>query len=133
MIDPTAQIDADERHENQSRCMICGGLTIKQFVLNNCHRHKDDCIAHLRLALKQMKSLAEAGVRGKSAAEHRVSEIALKRERIETEILALKPFAKDYDTVRQSNDACVATGAHDALRWALGLAEESVSEALMRS
>ena len=133
MIDPTAQLDADERHENQSRCMVCGGLTIKQHTLNNCHRHKDDCIAHLRLALKQMQSLAEAGVRGKSAAEHRVSAIALKREQIESEISALKPFAEDYDTVRQSNDTCLAAGAHDALRWALGLAEESISEVLTRS
>ncbi len=54
------------------------------------------------------------------------------REQIELEILALEPFAKDYDTDRQSNDTCLAAGAHDALRWALGLAEESISEVLTR-
>jgi hypothetical protein len=50
------------------------------------------------------------------------------RTEIEAEIAALAPIAKDYDTKRQSNDTCVATGAHDALRWALGLAEEPISE-----
>jgi len=133
MIDPTAQLDADERRNAEARCMICGGLTIKQHVLDNCHRHKDDCIGHLRLALKQSQSLCEAAVLGKAAAERRVSAIALKREQIESEVLALEPFAKDYDTVRQSNDTCLATGAHDALRWALGLAEESISQVLMQS
>jgi hypothetical protein len=54
-------------------------------------------------------------------------------EQIEAEILALKPFAKDYDTERQSNNTCLAAGAHDALRWALGLAEDSISEALTRT
>jgi len=122
-----------ERHVNQSRCMVCGGSMVKLNVLNNCHRHKDDCIAHLRLALKQLQSIADAAVRGKAAAEHRVSAIALKREQIEAEILSLQPFAEDYDTVRQSNDTCLATGAHDALRWALGLAEESISEVLTKS
>jgi hypothetical protein len=47
---------------------------------------------------------------------------------IEAEIDRLKTTAQDYDTVRQSNDACVAAGAHDALRWALGLAESPISE-----
>lgn len=114
MIDPTAQLDADERHAAEVRCMICGGLMIKQHVLNNCHRHKDDCIGHLKLAFQQVQSLA------------------LKREEIQAEIAVLEPFAKDYDTVRQSNDTCLATGAHDALRWALGLAEQSISEVLTR-
>jgi hypothetical protein len=50
------------------------------------------------------------------------------RTEIEAEIATLAPIAKDYDTERQSNDTCVATGAHDALRWALGLAEEPISE-----
>lgn len=51
-------------------------------------------------------------------------------EAIQAEIHALEPIAKDYDTEKQSNDTCLATGAHDALRWALGLAEESISEFL---
>jgi hypothetical protein len=41
-------------------CMICGGPMIKQHVLNNCHRHKDDCIGYLKLALKQSQALYEA-------------------------------------------------------------------------
>ena len=49
---------------------------------------------------------------------------------IEAEIEALKPLAWNYDTDRQSNDACLAAGAHDALRWVLGLAENSISENL---
>ncbi len=51
---------------------------------------------------------------------------------IEAEIAALESAAKDYDTERQSNDTCLAAGAHDALRWALGLAENSISEYLER-
>lgn len=49
------------------------------------------------------------------------------RAEIEAEIKALEPIAKDFDTERQSNDTCVAAGAHDALRWLLGLAEDSIS------
>jgi hypothetical protein len=49
---------------------------------------------------------------------------------IEAEIEVLKPIASDYDTDKESNDTCIATGAHDALRWALGLAENSISEIL---
>ena len=52
------------------------------------------------------------------------------RTEIEAEIEALKPIAKDYDTEKQSNDTCLAAGAHDALRWLLGLAEDSISESL---
>lgn len=52
------------------------------------------------------------------------------RAEIEAEIESLKPIAKDYDTDRQSNDTCLAAGAHDALRWALGLAEDSISDTL---
>ena len=52
---------------------------------------------------------------------------------IEAEIEALSPIAKDYDTEKQSNDTCVAAGAHDTLRWILGLAEESVSKTLRSS
>ncbi len=55
------------------------------------------------------------------------------RAEIEAEIEALQPIAKDYDTDQQSNDTCVATGAHDALRWLLGLAEHSISENLKKS
>ena len=50
------------------------------------------------------------------------------RQEIEAEIKSLESTAKDYDTDRQSNDTCVATGAHDALRWVLGLAEAPISE-----
>lgn len=50
------------------------------------------------------------------------------RKRIAEEIEALKWCASDYNTVRQSNDTCVTAGAHDALRWAIGLAETPVSE-----
>lgn len=51
---------------------------------------------------------------------------------IRAEIEALKPHTVDYDTALQSNDTCVAVGAHDALRWALGLAENPVSEHLKK-
>lgn len=52
------------------------------------------------------------------------------RAEIEAEIQRLKSVAKDYDTERQSNDTCLAAGAHDALRWALGLAEDSIADSL---
>ena len=52
------------------------------------------------------------------------------RREIEAEIEALAQIAKDYDTEKQSNDTCLAAGAHDALRWLLGLAETSISESL---
>lgn len=52
------------------------------------------------------------------------------RYEIEEEIDALSPIAKDYDTDKQSSDTCLAAGAHDALRWALNLAENSISETL---
>ncbi len=55
----------------------------------------------------------------------------LDETKIKTEIKALDPIAMDYDTERQSNDTCVAAGAADALRWALGLAEASVSESIL--
>jgi len=56
--------------------------------------------------------------------------ISKSRMEIEAEIAALAPIAKDYDTEKQSNDTCLAVGAHDALRWLLGLAEDSISETL---
>ena len=49
---------------------------------------------------------------------------------IEREIERLTLEAKNYDTEKQSNDTCLAAGAHDALRWALGLAEDSIADAL---
>lgn len=52
------------------------------------------------------------------------------RKEIEAEIARLAPAAKDYDTEKQSNDICLACGAHDALRWALGLAEDSIADHL---
>ncbi len=51
---------------------------------------------------------------------------------IQAEIEALDPIARNYDTT-QSSDTCVAAGAHDALRWVLGLAEASISEKLQGS
>ena len=59
----------------------------------------------------------------------KVSLVKTRRE-IEAEIEALAPIAKDYETEQQSNDTCLAAGAHDALRWLLGLAETSISESL---
>ena len=59
----------------------------------------------------------------------KVSLVKTRRE-IEAEIEALAQIAKDYDTEKQSNDTCLAAGAHDALRWLLGLAETSISESL---
>ena len=56
--------------------------------------------------------------------------VAKSRAEIESEIAALAATAKDYDTERQSNDTCLAAGAHDALRWLLGLAEAPISETL---
>jgi hypothetical protein len=49
---------------------------------------------------------------------------------INAEIKSLEKRAKDYDTESQTNDTCLAVGAHDALRWALGLAETPISEVL---
>lgn len=49
---------------------------------------------------------------------------------ISLEISALEIEAQKYDTAEQSNDTCVAVGAREALRWALGLAETSISETL---
>jgi len=33
----------------------------KQITMNGCHRFKDDCIAHLRLAVKQLEPRAAFG------------------------------------------------------------------------
>jgi hypothetical protein len=52
------------------------------------------------------------------------------RAEITAEIEALVPEAAAYGTELQSNDTCLAAGAHDALRWALGLADVSISENL---
>ena len=54
-------------------------------------------------------------------------------EEILREIASLKPLAEDFDTERQSTNSCVAAGAHDALRWALGVAEQPLSEHLFPS
>lgn len=54
------------------------------------------------------------------------------RLEIEAEIEALKPLANGYDTDTESRDTILAAGAHDALRWALGLAEDSIFESLTR-
>lgn len=55
------------------------------------------------------------------------------REQIESEIASLNPMAKDYDRPEETHDTILAAGAHDALRWALGLAESSISETIRRS
>ena len=62
--------------------------------------------------------------------EMQKSSLVKTRHEIESEIEALAPIAKDYDTEKASNDTCLAAGARDALRWLLGLAEASISETL---
>lgn len=52
------------------------------------------------------------------------------KEEIDQEILNLNPIARDFDTELQSDSTCIAAGAHDALRWVMGLSEESISEKL---
>jgi hypothetical protein len=49
---------------------------------------------------------------------------------IEAEIDALVPLCIGYDTETQTDNTGLAVGAHDALRWALGLAEESISQVI---
>lgn len=51
---------------------------------------------------------------------------------ISLEISALESEASKYDTEAQSSLTVLCVGAHDALRWALGLAEESISESIER-
>lgn len=67
-------------------------------------------------------------------AEQRARIAELERRRsvadISEEIALLAVVAKDFDTELQSDDTCVAAGAHDALRWSLGLAEESISDSM---
>jgi hypothetical protein len=48
------------------------------------------------------------------------------------EIVALAEYGPDFDTANQTTDTCIAVGAHDALRWALGFAETPLSEYLYR-
>lgn len=50
------------------------------------------------------------------------------RGEIELEIKLLAAIAKDIDTEFQSNDTRIAAGAHDALRWALSLSNEPLSD-----
>ena len=49
---------------------------------------------------------------------------------IQAEIIALGPGSEDYDTECQTDRTSISVGAHDALLWALGLAEAPVSELL---
>jgi hypothetical protein len=44
------------------------------------------------------------------------------------EIAALDAEASKYDTAEQTDVTLIAAGAHDALRWALGQAEQPISE-----
>jgi hypothetical protein len=64
--------------------------------------------------------------------DHKLS-IARDRVEIETEIAALSPHCEDFDREKQTDDTCIAVGAHDALRWALGLAERSISEYILEA
>lgn len=54
------------------------------------------------------------------------------REEVEIEIKKLKRFARAFDTEEQTDNTILAVGAHDALRWALELANESISDNLER-
>jgi len=47
---------------------------------------------------------------------------------ISLEISALELDCGGFDTDEQTDKTCIAVGAHDALRWALGLAENPISE-----
>ena len=49
---------------------------------------------------------------------------------IQAEIAVLEKYGSDFDTLNQTTGTCIAVGAHDALRWALGLAETPISEHL---
>jgi hypothetical protein len=53
-------------------------------------------------------------------------------EEIKAEIEALDAHCDGYDTEEQDADTILAVGAHDALRWALGRAEERISDTLSR-
>lgn len=52
------------------------------------------------------------------------------RAEISAEVEALIPEAAKYDTAEQTNVTILAAGAHDALRWALGLADVPISQNL---
>jgi hypothetical protein len=93
-----------------------------------------DVVAALGLENKYVGGLILADKKEFSAVKSEMlkRQVIKSRSEIEAEIAALEPIAKDYDTDKQSNDTCVATGAHDALRWLLGLAEDSISESLKR-
>ena len=94
-------------------------------------------IGGLRLSEAEAEAIqvANAELICKSRAHFRTallmaSEYLRMRERMTAEIKALEVHARHYDSELQSNDTVLAAGAHDALRWALGLAEQSLSEAL---
>lgn len=52
------------------------------------------------------------------------------KEEIEREIERLNPEASKFDTPDETGITDLACGAHDALRWALGLAENTISDYL---
>lgn len=49
---------------------------------------------------------------------------------IKSEVAALEPACRNYDTEFETRNTVLAVGAHDALRWALGLSEEPMSGTL---
>jgi hypothetical protein len=91
-----------------------------------------DIVAALGLENKFVGGLILADKEEFNRTKSEMLKISLVKSRaeIEAEIEALQSIAMDYDTEKQSNDTCLAAGAHDALRWALGLAEDSISESL---
>lgn len=52
---------------------------------------------------------------------------------IEAEIAKLQPLCEGYDSESETRDTILAVGAHDALRWSLGLAEDSISEHITKT
>lgn len=61
----------------------------------------------------------------------RISDLKLRPPlEIMAEVAMLNRMAEGFDTEDETQAIAVAAGAHDALRWALGLAEEAPSDAL---
>ena len=75
-----------------------------------------DLVAALGIENKFFGGLLLADKENFNALKSEMQKASLMKTRgeIEAEIEALKPIAKDYDTDKQSNDTCLAAGAHDA-------------------